>query len=165
MRVRSLLTASVLIAGVSLAAAFALVEMWNWTVGLAVLTVLWLWGMHRRSGWIPVLAGLGILVGLVTGGGAGLSFPLVLLSALGLLSAWDLTRLLSRLALVRDDAVASRYIYDHLKLLGPVLLAALLLGLVSTIIELELSFAWIVGLTLLVVVLLRMTVSLIQRWE
>jgi hypothetical protein len=165
MRVRPLLIASILIVGISLTAAFALEELWSWVVGMAALTGLWLWGLRRGSGWVPVLTGLGFLLGLLTGGGAGLSFPLLLLAALGLLAAWDLTRLLSRLALVRDDAVAVRYTYDHLKLLGAVLLAALVLGIVMTGIDLELSFIWIVGLTLLVLVLLRVTVSLVQRRE
>jgi hypothetical protein len=53
---------------------------------------------------------------------------LLLLAALGFLAAWDLTRLVERLQLVQDPAVALLYAGQHLKVLGLVLAAGLVLG-------------------------------------
>jgi len=140
-----------------------LVEFWGWTTAAVTATLVWLWGLRRASPWLPALAGWGLLVGTVLGAGAGLAFPLLLLAALGLLAAWDLSRLESRLALVKDPGAVSEVVYGHLKPLGAVLLAALLLGLLVGSLDLELSFAWIVGLALLAVILLRTAISLAAR--
>jgi hypothetical protein len=165
MPVRRLLFAAVLVSGACLAISFGLVEFWGWAAGMAAATIVWLMGLRRGSPWMPVAAGWGLLAGIVVGAGAGLLFPLVLLAALGFLAAWDLSRLVERLDLMKDGGTASEYAFAHLKLLGAVLAAALVLGLLVGGVEIDLPFGWIVGLTVLVLILVRVSVSLLQRWE
>lgn len=160
MPLRRILYASVFVAGGCLAAAFALAELWGWMALMAGAAVLFLWGLWRSSPWLPVIAGWGLLAGMVAAALGGLTFPLVLLAALGLLTAWDLARLMSRLALVKDAGLASEFAYRHLKSLGGVLLAALALGLLGGVLRLELSFIWIAGLVLMALILVRLAVSL-----
>jgi hypothetical protein len=165
MPVRKLLLISVLVSGACLAAAFALAEQWGWALAAGAITILWLEGLRRDSPWLPGLGMWGMLAGIIVAAGSGLAFLLVLLAALGFLATWDLTRVVDRLALVQDPGMASVYTYSHLKLLGAVLAAGLTLGLAAGNITLDLPFAWLVGLTVLALILVRVAISLLQRWE
>jgi hypothetical protein len=171
--VRPLLYASILVSGGCLVLAFAQVEFWNWVIAMAAFTALWLVGLWRRSLpnpdarflWMPAAGAWGLLVGVLIAAGTGLSFLLVLLAALAFLSAWDLSRLVARLELVRDSAMANRYARPHLVVLGAVLVVSLLIGLVLSNVALTLPFGWIAGMVVLVLILVRVAISLMQRWD
>jgi hypothetical protein len=157
--------AALVIAGAALTAAYAMLGFWSWALAMAVLALLWLVGLWRS---LPFLRGMGtwgLLAGLVVGAGSGLPVIMLLLAALGFLATWDLTRLVERMQLVRDPAVALVYAGQHLKVLGLVLAAGLVLGLAAFTVELQIRFGWLVGLVVLVLILVRVAVSLLQRWE
>jgi hypothetical protein len=165
MPVRPLLYAALVIAGAALTAAYAVLGFWSWAVAMAVLALLWLVGLWRSQPFLRGLGTWGLLAGLVVGAGSGLPVLLLLLAALGFLAAWDLTRLVERMQLVRDPAVALMYAGQHLKVLGLVLAAGLVLGLAAFNVELQIRFGWLVGLVVLVLILVRLAISLLQRWE
>jgi hypothetical protein len=165
MTARRFLIGSILVTGICLTAAYLQVELWAWSAGMAVLTVIWLVGLWRRSAVMPAAGAWGLLVGMIFAAGVGLSFLLVLLASLAFLSAWDLTRLVDRMQLVQDPAMAQAYARSHLAVLGAVVAVALLIGLVIWNVTIELPFAWIAGLTVLVLILVRVAISLLQRWE
>jgi hypothetical protein len=106
-----------------------------------------------------------LLLGIAVSAGSNLSFLLVLLASLTFLAAWDLTRLTDRIQLVKDEETANRYARSHLGVLAAVLGAGMLIGIIVMNIEINLTFAWIAGLTVLVLILIRIATGLLQRWE
>lgn len=103
-------------------------ELWQIAVVAGGLTVIWLVGLwQKRPGLAsPCFIGLGVLnaVGVIVQGRVGTGLFCQVL----LLGSWDLDYLATQATLLVEDADMEAFIMKHLRRLGTVLLAGLILG-------------------------------------
>lgn len=131
---------------------------------LAVLLgLVWLIGQLRAAAWGPTFGLVSFVATAAWGVGQQVGPGWLLAGVVAALAAWDLDRFTQRVrqaGMVADEAALTR---QHLRRLAPVLAIGLLAGGLALGVTIELSFALILFLGLLVIFGLSRAIGVLRR--
>lgn len=150
---RRLVPFGIFLASAIAALAYALAGLWPGAVPLALGGGLWFLA-RQKGAWVAHLALAGGVAAWAIGLMVGIQPGLALLGVTALLCAWDLDLFRRRLRSALEVEAPSRLERQHLRQVGSAAGAGLLLGGLSLVVTLDLSFAAVFFLALLAVVAL-----------
>jgi hypothetical protein len=162
---KRLVVGSIVLATLVLALGCAMGAFWGGAVIVMLLGALWLLGWRRGWTWTNTLALVGNVIMAALGVWLRIAPLVLLLGVVAALAAWDLFSFAARLRRTPQVIGEASLVRAHLRRLGMVLGAGLLLGALSLTVRFGLSFGWALGLALLVGLGLRYLGRAIQQVE
>lgn len=152
---RWLASGSMALATLALAFGCAANGFWIGAIVAVLLGALWLAGWPRGWAWANPLALVGNVSTAALGVWLGGAPWALLLGVVATLAAWDLCHFAARLRRTPQIIGEAALITAHLRRLGVVIAAGLLLGILALTLRLGLSFGWALALLLLAALGLR----------
>jgi hypothetical protein len=160
--VQRLQTGCILLAGSSLALAFALNGLGPGSWAFLALSLVW-WVGERRAWPGVAFAGMGAFVLFAAVGVlAGVNPLWMLATTAAVLAAWDLAGLERRLGHRKPDQQIQVVLERHLRKLAWVVAVGIVAGAFATVLQARLSFWVVVGLSLLLAFTLSRTLALLR---